>query len=113
MLLRFSEVGWQVWNEWAKKTFASCFDGTFHPMGAITKEEWEQEEERIADIHDESMRKAQSSNLREVKELRAKALQHYLATSPSLQTALYKAVGLLKSFGVSVTFAHACANNQV
>ena len=106
MLLRFSEVGWQVWNEWAHTVFASCFKDTFHPMGVITAEEWRLEEERIQEIRDNNMRTAQLANLEEVKELRAKALQSYNSGSPSLQSALLEAVGLLKSIGVSMlTFA--------
>ena len=77
-------------------------------MCVITAEEWRLEEERIQEIRENNMRTAQLANLEEVKELRAKALQLYNSGSPSLQSALLEAVGLLKlkCIGVSMlTFA--------
>ncbi|KAL3144591.1 hypothetical protein ABBQ32_004315 [Trebouxia sp. C0010 RCD-2024] len=62
-LFGFTDVGWQVWNIWAAKLFASCADPNFHPLGIFTEEEWEEERQRIIMIGNEDIRRAQHANL--------------------------------------------------
>ena len=76
-LLRFTEVGWQVWNLWAKPLFVSCASEKFYPLGTISDEEWEAEWDRVNNIRDENIRKAQAENLIQVKEVRDAEAQRY------------------------------------
>ena len=116
VLLRFSEAGWQVWNLWAKKIFESCCSiETFHPLGVITDEEWQREEERINDVQDERNQDAQLAHLAEVRELRDEALARYLAGGHNTGKAFLQAVPLIKGIGVSSltaeTFSFICVNS--
>ena len=84
--------------------FASCLEDTYHPLGRITKEEWESEEERFAMVDDDGQRKAQAANLKEIKQLRDEALRRYQATPPGhrIDAAILDAEKLLKAYGVSM-----------
>ena len=100
-ILRFSEVGWQVWNMWGSRLFASCADPNFHPLGIITDEEWENEEKRIQDIDNQGIRLAQQNNLEEVKRLRDSEFQRFHMKPHEFSRALPEATKTLKAFGVS------------
>ena len=55
---------------WAIRLLESYRDEGFHPLGAISNDEWEAEEERILDIEQAEFRQAQLDNLAEVKRVR-------------------------------------------
>ena len=93
-------MGWQVWNLWSKDIFASCAEESFHPLGRITSQEWEEEVERIDAIKDPLVRSTQAANLQQIKELRDTAQQAYMQEGHSWDQALLEATSLLKSIGV-------------
>lgn len=101
-LLRFTEVGWQIWNLWAIKLFSSCADVAFHPLGVILDEEWQKEDTRLAMVEEGNIRRAQSANLEEVKRLRDLELQRYNTRPHSFKEALSEATKTMKALGLSL-----------
>ncbi|DBB03146.1 TPA: hypothetical protein ACH3X1_013376 [Trebouxia sp. C0004] len=105
IIVRYTEVGWQLWIMYAKKLFRSCADANFHPMMKITEREWRAEEERIAALQNDQVQERQSAILEEVRQLREAALAKYQAQPHSFRRALMEATNTLRAVGVrSVLF---------
>ena len=94
--------------------FASCLEDTYHPLGKITKEEWESEEERIAMVDDNGQQKAQAATLKEIKHLRDEALRRYQAKPPKhrIDAAILDVEKLLKAYGVSMPKFHCLSHDK-
>ena len=65
--MRYTEVGWQVWNMFAHKLFRSCADANFHPVMKISEKEWAAELQRIADLENDQVRTRQTEVLEDVR----------------------------------------------
>ena len=99
-LLRFTEVGWQVWNLWAVKLFESCSSDSFHPLGTISEAEVEDEKFRIMSILDGKLRVSQQSNFDEIMAVRDSEEERYKNLGHSFKNALSKSTKTMKAFGV-------------
>ena len=100
-LLRYTEVGWQVWNMWAIRLLESYRDEGFHPLGAISNDEWEAEEQRILDIEQAEVRQAQLDNLAEVKRVRDSELKDFDKLPHVYGVAIHELMLTMKSYRVS------------
>ena len=100
ILLRFTEIGWQVWNMWAVKLFESCSSDSFHPLGTISEVEVEDEEYRINSIQDGKLRVSQRSNFDEIMAVRDSEEERYKNLGHSFRNALLEITKTMKAFGV-------------
>ena len=114
-LLRYTEVGWQVWNMWAIRLLESYRDEGFHPLGANSNDEWEAEEQRILNIEQAEVRQAQLDNLAEVKRVRDSELKDFDKLPHVYGVAIHELMLTVKSYGVSAInpFSTDCSQQTV
>ncbi|KAL0018273.1 hypothetical protein WJX77_002162 [Trebouxia sp. C0004] len=99
ILVRYTEVGWQLWNMCVKQLFRSCVDANFHPMMKIPNREWEAEVQRIAALHNDEVRERQLAILEEGRQLTEATLSKYQAQPHSFRRALMEATNTPRAIG--------------